>query len=37
LKDDTIGAMYFFKMAPEDQLKIALLEQCNFLEMALAE
>ena len=45
LKDDSIGAMYFFKMAPADQLKIALAdqlkialsEQGNFFKMATAE
>jgi len=37
LKDDSIGAMYFFKMALVDQLKIAPLEQCNFFKMALAD
>jgi len=37
LKDDSIGEMYIFKMAPVDQLKIAPLEQCNFFKMALAD
>jgi len=37
LKDDSIGAMYFFKMALADQLKIAPSEQCNFFKMAPAE
>jgi len=45
LKDDSIRAMYFFKMAPADQLKIALADQLkiapsekgNFFKMAPAE
>ena len=37
LKDDSIRAMYFFEMAPADQLKIAPSEKGNFFKMAPAD